>query len=457
MASEQDQAIALLRARAEAYPHHRGHPRHLHTVSRWLRILGPGLISGAADDDPSAVTTATQTGATFGFGQLWLALYMLPFMVTVQEMCGRIGIVTGHGVAGIMRMHYSRRLLLLIVPLIFVANAFNVGADFGAMAASAQLLVPAIPFYSLVGGFAAVILGLEVFVPYRHYASVLKVLSLSLLTYVIAGVIAAPNWLRAVAATLLPHLQPTPAFFTLVVAVFGITISPYLFFWQASQQVEEDILHHRHHDPIHGPWLVKAWQLQMSRLKIDTVVGMALAAGTNWFIIFTTGSILHVQTGHIATAAQAASALEPLVHSFPHAGALARALFALGILGTGLLAVPVLAGSAAYGVAETFGWKEGLYRPVWQARGFYGTIALATVIGLSINFFGINPMQALVYAGVFNGLVAVPLLFLILRMANDQKVMGKFTNRWSSNVLGFCVLIMLAAGAVGLVASHYWH
>lgn len=456
MSSEQDPTIALLQARAEKYPHHRGHPRHLHALSRWLRILGPGLISGAADDDPSAITTATQTGASFGFGQLWLALYMLPFMVTVQEMCGRIGIVTGHGVAGVMRKHYSRRLLLLIVPLIFLANAFNVGADFGAMAASAQLLVPAIPFYALVVGFAAIVLGLEVFVPYRHYARVLKVLSLSLLTYVIAGLIAAPDWLRAVSATLLPNLQPTPAFFTLVVAVFGITISPYLFFWQASQQVEEDILHHRHHDANHGAWLIKAFQLQMSRLKIDTVAGMALAAGTNWFIIFTTGSILHVQTGHIATAAQAASALEPLVHSFPHAGALARALFALGILGTGLLAVPVLAGSAAYGVAETFGWKEGLYRPVWQARGFYGTITLATVIGLFIDFFGINPMQALVYAGVLNGLIAVPLLILILYMANDQKVMGKFTNGWTSNVLGLCVLIVMAAGGVALIGSQFW-
>ncbi len=428
--------------------YHRGHPHRLHNVSRWLRVLGPGLVTGAADDDPSGITTTSQTGATLGLGQIWLVLYVLPFMITVQEMCGRIGLVTGHGIAGVVRRHYSRKLLAGGMVVIFAANTINVGADLGAMAAAAGLLIPSAPLYALVMTFAAGVLALEIFVPYRHYARVLKVLSLSLLTYVVAGLVVAGDWSKALRTTLLPTFQIGPTFWLLVVAVFGITISPYLFFWQASQQVEEDVLHHRHHDLQHGERLLQAHRLQISRLRLDTVLGMVLAAGTNWFIIFTTASALH---GHgirsIGTAADAAKALQPLAGNF------ASALFALGIVGTGLLAVPVLAGSAAYGVAETFGWKEGLYRPLHQARGFYGAIALATVIGLAINFLKINPIQALVWAGALNGVVAVPLLALILWVANDRKVMDTFTNGWLSNLVGGLALLVMAGATCVLFAS----
>jgi NRAMP (natural resistance-associated macrophage protein)-like metal ion transporter len=434
---------------------HRGYPRPLRDVSRALRVLGPGLITGASDDDPSGVTTYSQAGAAFGLGQLWITLYVVPLMIAVQEMCGRIGLVTNQGIAGVLRRYYPKPVLLGAVALVLVANTINVGTDLGAMAVSTQLLAPGIPFVALVVGFALVVLGLEIFIPYRYYARVLKWLTLSLLAYVAAGFVVEPNWLDVLRSALIPSIQLDGPFLFLLVAVLGTTISPYLFFWQASEEVEEELLHHRHHSSEHDQHrLGKALRLQIRRLRVDTVLGMVASSGTNWFIIVTTAHTLHVHgITTITTADQAASALRPLVHTFPYSGDLARGLFALGILGTGLLAVPILAGSAAYGVAEALGWREGLYRTLNKARGFYGVIALATLAGLLLNFLGVNPIQGLVYTAVINGLVAVPLLVVILAVANNREVMGEHRNGRLANLMCGLATFAMGAAAVATVVS----
>lgn len=438
---------------------HRGHPHPLRGAGRWLRVLGPGLITGAADDDPSGITTYAQTGATFGFGQLWLALYMLPPLIGIQEMCGRIGLVTGHGIAGVVRRYYRREVLLGAVGLVVIANTINVGADLGAMAVATRLLLPSLPTAALLVGFALGVLVLEVFIPYRYYARVLKVLTLSLLAYVLTGLIVAPNWLTVLRATVVPTIHFNITFFLLVVAVLGTTITPYLFFWQASEEVEEDLKHHRHRSPEHdGHRLAQALHLRLRALRLDTVLGMLASEVTTWFIIMTTAATLNLHgITSITSADQAASALEPLVHTFAHAGTLARGLFALGIVGTGLLAVPILAGSAAYGVAESLGWPEGLSRPLGQARGFYGVIALATLVGLALNFLGVDPIQALVYTAFLNGIAAVPLLVVLLLVANNRAILGEHVNGRLSNAI--CGLTTLAMGvaAIATVVSLWWH
>lgn len=438
---------------------HRGYPYPPRRVNRFLRVLGPGLITGAADDDPSGIGTYSQSGAAYGPAQLWLALYLLPFTIAIQEMCGRIGLVTGKGIAGVVRQHYSRWILFSAVVLLFIANTINVGADLGAMAESARLLLPGVPhlFFPLVIVFALGILALEVFVPYHYYARVLKFLSLSLLAYVVTGLIISPDWQQMLLMTIIPSISFTPQFLTLVVAIVGTTISPYLFFWQASEEVEETRLHHRHHNGADEQRQEQSLKKQVRSLRLDTVIGISASAVTFWFIVMTAGSTLYTQSGGkgvvIESAAQAAQALVPLVHTFPHAGELAEIIFALGIIGTGLLAVPVLAGSAAYGIAESFGWREGLDRKVGQARGFYAVIALATLIGLALNLLGVNPIAALVYTAVINGIVAVPLLVLILLIANNRIVMGRHTNRPLSNILGGVAVVLMAVAAIFTIVS----
>lgn len=438
---------------------HRGYPYPLRRVNRFLRVLGPGLITGAADDDPSGIGTYSQSGAAFGPAQLWLALYLLPFTIAVQEMCGRIGLVTGKGIAGVIRQHYSRWILFTAVALLFIANTINVGADLGAMAESTSLLVPGVPhlFLPLVIAFALGILALEIFVPYRHYARVLKFLTLSLLAYIITGFIISPDWRQLILQTIIPTISFTPQFLTLVVAIIGTTISPYLFFWQASEEVEETKLHHRQHNGTDKERQEQALKKQVRSLRLDTAIGISASAITFWFIVMTASSTLYAQSGgkgvKVESAAQAAQALVPLVHTFPHAGEIAEIIFALGIVGTGLLAVPVLAGSAAYGIAEAFGWREGLDRTINQARGFYGVIILATLIGLALNLLGVNPISALVYSAVINGIVAVPLLVLILLVANNRTVMGRHTNSHLSNTLGIIATILMTVAAVVTIAS----
>ena len=430
----------------------RGAARFLH-APRFLRILGPGLITGAADDDPSGIGTYSQTGAAFGPLLLWTALYLLPLMICVQEMCGRIGLVTRHGLAGVVRRHYSRKLLFAAVVLLFIANTINLGADLGAMTASVRLLLPWAPRTPLLIGIACFVLLLEVFVPYRIYAQALKFLALSLLAYIVTGIIIGGDWRQLLLDTLVPHIQFNSAYLTLIVALIGTTISPYLFFWQASEEVEEQDKRNRV-DGGRRPWRDRAIKLKLKRLRADTLFGMLAAEVTFWFIIQTTAGTLHAHhITSIQTAAQAAQALKPFVAGLPNAGLIAEAIFALGIVGTGLLAVPVLAGSAAYGVAEAFGWHEGLAKVVTQARGFYGVIAASTLIGLALNFIGINPISALVYSAVINAIVAVPLLALILLVANNRSIMGAFVNGRLSNVIGVITLCCMAIAAVVAIVA----
>ncbi|HEV8192128.1 MAG TPA: Nramp family divalent metal transporter [Ktedonobacterales bacterium] len=450
MTSEQTQAperdTAKRRVPRRRLPH-RGRPEPLPGIRRWLRVLGPGLITGAADDDPSGIGTYSQAGAAFGMGLLWLALYLLPLVIAVQEMCGRIGLVCGKGIAGVIRRHYSRKVLFGAVSLLFIANTINVGADLGAMAASVQLLAPGLPFRWLLVGFAFSTLLLEIFIPYRYYARVLKVLTLSLLAYVITGIIVQPDWLALLRDTVLPQISFTPAYLALVIAVIGTTISPYLFFWQASEEVEETELRHPHMKD--DPSLRSHVRRWIRALRVDTAWGLFAASATFWFIVVTTGVTLHSHGNirNITTAAQAAQALQPL------AGDFAGVFFALGIIGTGLLAVPVLAGSAAYGIAEAFGWREGLGETLNHARGFYTVIAASTLVGLGLNFLGIDPIAALVYTAVINGIVAVPLLILILLAANNRTIMGDFHNRWLSNVLGILTTLLVTAAGVALLVT----
>ena len=440
---------------------HRGRPTPLLQIRRWLRILGPGLITGAADDDPSGIGTYSQAGAAYGTGQLWLALYMLPLLIAVQEMCARIGLVTGKGIAAVVRQHYSRTVLFVAVGLVLVANTLNIGADLGAMAATVQLLVPGVPFLLLIIVVSLGILALEVFVPYRRYAIVLKVLALSLFAYVATGLIVGPRGGDLLRATVVPNIQFTPAFLALVVGVLGTTISPYLFFWQASEEVEEVELHHQKlqkPQKLHGTdrsrRLLQRQALlgQLRLLRIDTVLGMILSEIATWFILFTTGSVLHTHgVTTITTADQAAAALEPLVHTFPHAGTIAKVIFAVGILGVGLLGIPVLAGSAAYAVAEAFHWKEGLAKTLRQAPGFYLVIGVATLVGLALNLLHINPIRALVYSAIINGVVAVPLLILILLVANNRAIMKRYTNGWLANAVGILTVLGMGAAAIAAV------
>ncbi len=436
---------------------HRGQPSPMPYLRRWLRIIGPGLITGAADDDPSGIGTYSQAGAAFGTGQLWLALYMLPLLIAVQEMCGRIGLVSGKGLASVVKQQFRQPVVVTMVLLVLVANTINIGADLGAMAATVQLLVPGVPFFLFLVVISLGILALEVFVPYRRYAVVLKILAFSLLAYVITGFIVGPSGGSLLRATIIPNIQLTPAFLALIVGVMGTTLSPYLFFWQASEEVEE-LREKKAKSTAAELTQPRNLPREIRNLRIDTSLGMLAAETTTWFIIFTTGSVLFTHgITNITTPDQAAAALEPLVHSFPNSGEWAKVIFAIGILGVGFLGVPVLAGSAAYSVSEAFGWREGLSHKFMRARSFYSVIAVATLVGMGLNFLHINPIVALVYAAVINGVVAVPLLVVILLVANKRSVMKEHTNGILSNFVGIAATALMGFAVFAMIFTFLHH
>lgn len=418
---------------------------------RFLRILGPGVVTGAADDDPSGIATYSQAGAQFGFHMPWTMLLTFPLMVSVQEAVMRIGAVTGKGLAAVVRENYSRKILYPIVLLVVLANTLNIGADIGAMAASMQLLVPQIPFSILAVGFALIILLLEVFVSYRTYVRILKWLALALFAYIITAFLVNVPWLEALKATVIPTIELNRDFLFMIVAIFGTTISPYLFFWQTSNVVEDEIAEHRLPQKGGIPRLSRAY---IRRLRIDTVVGMLFSNVTAWFIIVVGAVVLH-QGGitNIVTAADAAAALEPLVDSFPNAGFLAQLIFAIGIIGIGLMSIPVLAGSSAYAISETFSWREGLFRKFKQAREFYLIIIIGTLVGLVFNFIGLDPIKALIVTAVFNGVVAVPLIYMILKISSRKEVMGEHKSGILSKVVLWVTFIVMAVAAIALLVS----
>lgn len=386
-------------------------------AGNFLTRLGPGLITGAADDDPSGVATYSQAGAQFGFGLLWSLVLTYPLMTSIQLIAARIGRVSGHGLASNIAAHYPRWLLYGVVGALVVANTINIGADIAAMAESLRLLVGG-PVQAYALGFGLVSAGLQILVPYQRYAQWLKWLTLSLVAYVATVLVIKVPWQEVIAATILPRMQLQADYVSTLVAVLGTTISPYLFFWQASQEVEE-----MRSDAQARPLKKAAQQArgQLRRMRLDTWIGMAFSNAVAFFIMLTAGAALHAHgVSHVATAAQAASALEPV------AGKYAVTLFAVGIIGTGLLAIPVLAGSAGYAVAGALNWKNSLEAPVKAAKPFYAIVGCATVLGSALSMAPINPIQALYWSAVLNAVVSVPIMVLMLLMVNRRDIMGPF-------------------------------
>lgn len=411
----------------------------------YWHMLGPGLTTGASDDDPSGIATYSQTGAQLGFHFLWLAPWTFPLSVVVQEMCARIGLVTGRGLAGNIRVYFNRRILYVCAILLFIANAVNIGADLGAMAKAAQLLNPKLSFGWLVAGFTALSLVLQIFTPYVRYARYLKWLALVLLAYVFSAILAHLDWGDILNHAFVPQLRFNKEEIILLCAVLGTTISPYLFFWQTSQEVEEQILQGK--TTLHERRIATS-NNDIKSMRIDVWSGMFLSQLVMFFIIAACGGILYKHgITNITSAAQAAEALRPF------AGNATYFLFSIGIIGTGLLAIPVLAGSTSYTVSESFRWREGLYRPLKQAYAFYGVIIISMLIGLAINFLGIDPIKALIYSAFLNGLVAPIILALIVIIASNKKVMGRWTNKRSTTIIGWFVTITMAiVGIAGIVA-----
>lgn len=415
-------------------------------LKKILKSIGPGFITGASDDDPSGIATYSQTGAKFGYSQLWISLFSLPFMIVVQEMCARIGIVTGKGLAGVIKTHYGKKLLFSIVLVLIIVNCVNIGADLAAMASSAQTLL-GLPYLFWLLAFTVITLLLEIFVSYRSYAKVLKYFTFALFAYVITAFMVHQDWGKVFTSTFIPHITFSKDFLFSVVAVLGTTISPYLFFWQADEEVEEEVLHHKLR--LTGKAVPKVSVHDISSMRTDTVIGMIFSNLVMFFVILTTASTLGIHSiTDIQTADQAAQALKPFAGNF------AFLLFSLGIIGTGMLAVPVLAGSASYAFAEAMNWKRGLFRKYSQARGFYGIIILSTCIGAALTFFGIPPFTMLYYAAVLNGLAAPILIFMIIRIGSNHGIMGKYQNKKISTIFGWIIFASMSIAGILLILSY---
>lgn len=416
-----------------------------------FKIAGPGLITGAADDDPSGIATYMQAGAQFGLKQLWTAVFMLPFMIAVQQSCAKIGAVTGKGIAEVIKEHYGKKLLYTLVGLLLIANTINIGADIGAMSAAAELIIP-INYQILAVLFAIIILLLEIFTSYKVYAHILKWLALSLLAYPLTALIVANSWGILLKETFHFSFEFSFEYLFIITGVFGTTISPYMFFWQASEEVEEEKSHHLL-TKLNAPKISKNF---LRRLRLDNALGMIVSEIATWSIIVVGALVLH-NNGifNVDSAADAAKAIEPLVNTFPNAGFLAKVIFATGIIGLGLLSVPVLSGSVSYAISETFNFKEGLNLKFKKAHGFYGVIIIATLIGLLLNFIGINPVKALVYAAVLNGVLSVPLLVMIARISNNKNIMGKYKNHFPTNVLLYATIAMMGTMVLLMVITSF--
>ncbi|HLJ57569.1 MAG TPA: divalent metal cation transporter [Chthonomonadaceae bacterium] len=412
--------------------------------SQWWKHLGPGLITGAADDDPSGIGTYSVTGAQFGYGLLWLVPFCLPLMIAVQEMCGRVGLITGKGLAAVIKQHYPRWLLYGSVLLLVGANVVNIYADLNVMAASAKMLFHG-PFVLWLVVMTLAIALAQIFIPYHHYVKVLKWLCLALGAYVVVALLPSVHndWAAIARHSVVPSWTMKPAFLLTVVGFLGTTISPYLFFWQAGEEVEEEIAEGKADRPGHRTERVSDDEVR--NLRADTMIGMFASQAVCFFIIICTAATLHAHGKiDINTAQDAAEALRPL-------GSAAYWLFTLGMLGTGLLAIPTLAGSAAYAVSETFGWRYGLYRRLRRARGFYLTVGATTVIGALLNFVhALDPVKALLYSAVLNGIVAVPLLVVLMLVCNNAKIVKERVNGPLSNLVGW-LTVALMAGAAGIM------
>lgn len=409
---------------------------------KYWETLGPGLTTGAADDDPSGIATYSQAGAQFGFGLLWLAPFTFPLMGVIQEMCARIGLVTGRGLASNIRKHFSRKVLYVSTILLFAANTFNIGADLGVMAKTIQLFNPQLNFTFLIITITILLLGFQIFVPYNRYAKYLKWLALVLFAYVVSALLANLNWGDVLQHTVMPSITFDKDQLLIICAILGTTISPYLFFWQTSQEVEDEIAH--------GLTTLVQRQVttkeQIKGMRTDVWSGMFFSNLVMFFIIAACGAILfpHGIT-NITSASQAAEALRPF------AGDWTYFLFTIGILGTGMLAIPVLAGSSSYAISESFQWREGLGKKLRSAYAFYGIIIISMVIGLCINFIGLNPIKVLIYSAVANGIVAPLVLIPMVIISSNKKIMGQWVNKPLTKVIGwFVVAVMTLAGGAAI-------
>lgn len=412
-------------------------------LKRLVTALGPGLITGATDDDPSGIATYTQAGAQLGLTMLWTALFSFPLMATVQYVCAKIGLIAGRGLASVIKQHYPRWVLYLAVLLLVVANTINVGADLGAIAATLHLLIPPIPAEVAIFPVSALIVIGLAFGSYEKIVAIFKWLTLSLFAYVLAACLTWPPWLEVLQHTLIPQMQFTDSYIKMFVAILGTTISPYLFFWQSNMEVEK-----QKNDQLEGTASGGASDDDLKYAATDVNSGMFISNLVMYFIILGSAATLHIAgTTNVQSADQAARALQPV------AGNLASALFSLGIIGTGVLAIPVLAGSSAFALTEAFGWPRGLEEKPWQAKQFYAIIAVSTAIGVALNFFHINPMTALFYTAVINGVLAPPLLALLMLISGSRKIMGDQANGKLVNILGWLTVVVMTAAAVALLVT----
>ena len=406
-------------------------------LTRFWKILGPGLVTGASDDDPSGIATYSQAGAAYGLSTLWTALIAFPLMAAIQQMCARIGLVTSHGLTGALKEHYPRPVLYLMLLFSFPAIVMNIGADIAGMGAVGNLLFPSIDatFFSVFS--TILLLGLIIYLPYQKIAATLKYLCIVMLIYFIVPFLCQQDLTQIFKATFIPSLKFNKEFMGILVGILGTTISPYLFFWQASMEVEERNKSEKH---------LMVNKKVIHEINEDVDFGMGFSGFVMYFIILTTGTVLYNGGIHqIDTVEQAASALKPL------AGNLAYFLFAVGIIGTGLIAIPVLSGSLSYIITETFGWEQGLDKKFHEAKAFYVIIAISLLLGLSLNYIGISPIKALIYTAILYGLTAPVLIAIILHISNNKKVMGRFINSRISNILGFAALLIMTAAAVALI------
>jgi NRAMP (natural resistance-associated macrophage protein)-like metal ion transporter len=404
--------------------------------SSWKK-LGPGLVTGASDDDPSGIATYSQAGAAYGLSTLWTAIVAFPLMASIQQMCARIGLVTSQGLTGTLKKHYPRPILFLMLLFSFPAIVMNIGADIAGMGAVGNLLFPSIDanYFSVL--FTIILLGLIIYLPYQKMASVLKYLCIVMLVYFIVPFLYKQDFTEILHATFIPTIQFDKDFVAILVGILGTTISPYLFFWQASVEVEEMKSKRKH-------VIVNKKLIDVMNQDVD--FGMTVSGFVMYFIILTTGTVLFKGGIHqIDTVEQAAMALKPL------AGNLAYLLFAVGVIGTGFIAIPVLSGSISYIVTETFGWEQGLDKKFHEARAFYVIIVISLILGLSLNYIGITPIQSLIYTAILYGLTAPILISIILHISNNKKIMGENVNGLVTNIFGFAALIIMTVAAVALI------
>lgn len=411
-------------------------------LSSFWKLLGPGLVTGASDDDPSGIATYSQAGAAYGLSTLWTSLIAFPLMAAIQQMCARIGLVTSQGLTGALKNNYPRPVLYLMLLFSFPAIILNIGADIAGMGAVGNLLFPLIEATYFSVFFTILLLGLIIYLPYQKIASTLKYLCIVMLVYFIVPFLYKQDLVQIVKATFIPTIKFDKYFMAILVGILGTTISPYLFFWQASVEVEEMNKGKKH--------LIVNKRI-IHEMKEDVDFGMSFSGFVMYFIILTTGTVLYNGGIHqIDTVEQAAMALKPL------AGNLAYVLFAIGIIGTGLIAIPVLSGSLSYIITETFGWEQGLNKKFHEAKAFYTIIGISLILGLSLNYVGISPIKALIYTAILYGLTAPVLIAIILHISNNKKVMGEFTNSRKSNILGFLALIIMTAAAVALLYLQFF-